>query len=68
MPVRRLALKREVLQELSASDLVAVGGAAPPDTTIVVGETWYSCLAYVSCDMLHTCFIARTTLCIETSG
>jgi hypothetical protein len=67
MPARRLTLKREVLQELSANDLSAVGGAAGPVTTTIVGvgETMYSCLAYISCAFLNTCFAPDTLLCIQ---
>lgn len=65
MHVRRLTLKREVLQELSASDLSAVAGAAPPDPTDYA-QTMYSCLHYISCAFLHTCWLRVTTVCIET--
>ena len=58
MNSRRLTLKREVRQELSAADLAAVAGAAEPITTIVeVAETMYSCLHYISCAFLHTCYV-----------
>lgn len=64
MNVRRLTLKREVLRELSSSDLAAVAGAAPPDVTELteVAQTMYSCLHYISCAFLHTCY-ARTIPC-----
>lgn len=63
MQNRRLSLKREVLQEISASDLGLVGGGA--GTAPCVAETMYSCLMYISCAFLHTCYLPDTSLCIE---
>lgn len=59
---RRLSLKREVLQELSTADLTAVVGAAPPDITDIkdIAQTAYSCLAYISCNIL-ACVIRQDT-------
>jgi len=66
MPARRLTLKREVLQELSANDLSAVVGAGPATTTIVgVGETMYSCMMFISCAFLNTCFAPDSLPCIQ---
>jgi len=59
MTRRTLSLKREVLQEITSSDLSLVGGAARSDT-----ETMYSCLAYVSCDILR-CVAENTLLCVN---
>ena len=64
MNVRRLSLKREVLQELADADLVAVGGAAGP-ATAEANQTAYSCLHYVSCAYLQTCWIPLTLVCVE---
>jgi hypothetical protein len=65
MPLRRtLSLKREVLQELTAADLTAIAGAAPPQTT-KLAETMYSCLAYISCNVLQCVVIAVTNACLD---
>lgn len=61
MQVRRLTLKREVLQELSNADLVMIGGGAPPEIT-KVAETMYSCLAYISCHILQCIVVDDTVL------
>lgn len=65
MNVRRLSLKREVLQELSANDLVVVGGAAASVGRVCVADTLYSCMTFISCAMLHTCWAPETLLCIN---
>jgi hypothetical protein len=51
---RRLSLRRDVLQELTVSDLAAVDGGAR--------QTMYSCLDYVSCYALQ-CVVRDTILC-----
>jgi bacteriocin-like protein len=53
--MRSLSLKRELVQELSTDELTAVVGG---------GETLYSCYAVISCDVLNTCFIRDTVLCV----
>jgi hypothetical protein len=65
MQPRRLTLKREVLQQLSDADLSAIAGAAWPDTT-KVAETAYSCLMYISCAFLHTCWLPESLACVQT--
>jgi hypothetical protein len=65
MNARRLTLKREVLQELGAGDLGAVRGAGGLPTTIGVAETMYSCMHFISCAFLNTCFAPDTVLCIN---
>jgi hypothetical protein len=60
MTVRRLTLKREVLQELGSDELAAIAGAAPPNTT-EYAETMYSCLHYISC-YIPQCIVLRPTL------
>ena len=68
MNSRRLTLKREVLQQLGDGALAGVGGAAGPVSNVVcVAETMYSCLHYISCAFLHTCYVPNTTLCLRTS-
>jgi hypothetical protein len=42
---RKLSLKRDVLQELGTDELKDVIGGTK--------ETLYSCLAYISCDLLR---------------
>ena len=42
---RTLSLKRDVLQELSSDELTSVVGGTR--------ETLYSCMAYISCDILR---------------
>lgn len=42
---RRLALRREVLRELSTDELAAVVGGTR--------DTFYSCLDFVSCDLIR---------------
>lgn len=69
---RRLSLKREVLQELSPSDLgsVAGGGSVGKVCGYTIGvclaDTMYSCMTYISCAMLHTCWAPDSVLCIQT--
>jgi hypothetical protein len=59
MPIRRtLSLKREVLQELADNDLQVVGAAG------TIPDTMYSCLAYVSCDLLR-CVVENTLVCVN---
>jgi hypothetical protein len=58
MPLRRLSLKREVLQELSPADLTGVAGAG---TT--TGATGISCLDYISCWPWQC--LPQTLLCVE---
>lgn len=62
MNVRRLTLKRDVLQELTSNDLAAVAGGTRPE----IRDTLYSCLHYISCAFLHTCYVPRTALCVQT--
>lgn len=54
---RTLSLKRESLHELTASDLASVVGGK-------LTETCYSCLAYISCNILQ-CVAKDTILCVE---
>jgi hypothetical protein len=42
--MRTLSLKREQVQELSTDELRGVVGG---------GETMYSCMAYISCDIVN---------------
>lgn len=68
---RRLSLQREVLQELTASDLGSVAGGVsgklcPGTVGICAADTMYSCLTYISCAMLHTCWAPETLLCLQT--
>lgn len=58
---RTLTLKREALQELSPQDLTAVAGG----TTTKLGETLYSCLAYVSCDIVHCLVYGDSIFCLD---
>jgi hypothetical protein len=51
---RRLALRREVLSELTDTDLAGVGGAAQSE-----GSCFGSCLTFVSC-YLTDCIADRT--------
>lgn len=64
MQVRRLSLKREVLQELTPADLTAIVGAAPPELT-KIAETMYSCLAYISCNILACIVRDSHVVCLE---
>jgi len=43
---RTLSLRREVLRELSDADLNVVAGGTVP-------QTWYSCLDFLSCNVLQ---------------
>ena len=65
MNVRRLSLKRKVLQELSDYELGLVAGAAGPETTEII-DTMYSCLHYISCAFLHTCWAPDSLVCVHT--
>jgi hypothetical protein len=58
MPRRTLSLKREVLQELSDADLHVVAGGTVP-------QTWYSCLDYLSCNVLGC--VLRDTAIVTTA-
>lgn len=71
---RRLSLKREVLQELTASDLVSVAGGASVAKVcaaslgdLCIADTFYSCMTYISCAMLHTCWAPNSVLCVQTN-
>lgn len=61
MTRRTLSLKREVLNELTAADLAVVAGAAGDS----VPQTWYSCLDYLSCNVLGC--VLRDTAIVTTA-
>ena len=67
MTARRLTLKRDVLQELGSDDLAIVAGGTRPDIRDLA-DTMYSCLHYISCAVLHTCWAPESLLCLQTEG
>lgn len=59
MTDRKLALRREVVTELSDADLRAV--AAGEGTT----DTWFSCLTFISCNPLQCLISEHGHICLE---
>lgn len=61
---RKLALRREVLSELTDTDLAGLaGGTKTTVKTTYLAETLYSCMTFISC-YVPFCLIDRETMLV----